>query len=65
MIKRNVKIYDFAKLENNMDTKEDIKGMDNKEYIQYLKELTKNIKHNCIPHLSTQEEDKEEKYDLF
>ena len=25
----------------------------------------KDIKHNFIPHLSTHEEDKEEKYDLF
>ena len=25
----------------------------------------KDIKNNCIPHVSTQEEDKEEKHDLF
>ena len=49
MIKGNVKIDDFAKLENKMSTKEGLKD----------------IKHNLIPQLSTQEEDKEEKYDLF
>ena len=30
-----------------------------------MKEFIKDIKHNFIPQLSTQEEDKEEKYDLF
>ena len=30
MIKGNVKIEDFAKLEKKMDTKEDIKGIDRK-----------------------------------
>ena len=65
MIKGNVKIDDFAKLENKMATKEDIKGMDSKEYIQDLKNLMKYIKHIFIPHVSTQEEDKEEKEDLF
>ena len=39
--------------------------MASKEYLQYLKEFIKDIKHNFIPHLSTQEEDKEEKDDLF
>ena len=34
MIKENVKIDDFAKLEKNMATKEDIKGMDSKEYLK-------------------------------
>ena len=48
-----------------MDSKEDLKGMTIKEYLQDLKELMKDIKHNFIPHLSTQEEDKEEKYGLF
>ena len=33
MIKESVKIDDFAKLENKMATKEDIKGMATKEYL--------------------------------
>ena len=37
MIKGNVKIDEFAKLEKKMATKEDLKGMSSKEYIQYLK----------------------------
>ena len=48
-----------------MDSKEDLKGMARKEYLQELKELMKDIKHRFIPHVSTQEEDKEEKEDLF
>ena len=64
MIKGNVKIDDFAKLEKKMATKEDLKGMYSKEYIQDLKEFIKDIKHNFIPQLSTQEED-EEQDDLF
>ena len=64
MIKANVKIDDFSKLEKNMATKEDIKGMASKEYLQDLKDFIKDIKHNFIPQLSTQEEDKEEKYDF-
>ena len=58
MIKGNVKIDDFAKLEKKMatkqylkgmDSKEDIKGMASKEDIQYLKDFIKDIKHNFIP----------------
>ena len=62
MIKESVKIDDFAKLEKTMATKEDLKGMASKEYLQNLKDF---IKHNCVPQLSTQEEDKEEQDDLF
>ena len=65
MIKGNLKIDDFAKLDKKMATKEDIKGMDSKEYLQDLMEFIKDIKHNFIPQLSTQEEDKEEQDDLF
>ena len=74
MIKENVKMDDLVKLENKMASeedlkgmaiKEDVKGMDRKEDIQYLKELMKDIKHSFIPHVSTQEKDKEEKYDSF
>ena len=65
MIEGNVKIDDFAKLEKKMATKEDLRGMSSKEYLQDLKELMKVIKNNCIPHLSTQEEGKEENDDLF
>ena len=61
MIKGNVKIDDFTKLEKKMSYKEDLKGMASKEDFQDLKEFMKDIKHNFIPHLSTQEEDKEEK----
>ena len=64
MIKGNVKIDDFDKLEKKMDTKDDLKGMDSKEYLQVFKDFMKDIKQNFIPHLSTQEED-EEKDDLF
>ena len=39
--------------------------MDRKEDLQDLKELMKDTKHRFIPHVSTQEEDKEEKEDLF
>ena len=62
MIKGNVKIEDFAKLEKKMATKEDLKGMASKEdlkgmaskeYLQDLKEFIKDIKHNFIPQLST------------
>ena len=48
-----------------MVSKEDLKGMDRNEDIQDLKESMKDIIHNFIPHVSTQEEDKEEKEDLF
>ena len=74
MIKGNVKIDDFAKLEKKMATKEDLKGMASKEdlkgmaskdYLQDLKEFIRDIKHNFIPQLSSQEEDKEEKDDIF
>ena len=74
MIKGSVKIDDFVKLEEKMATKEDLKemaskedlkGMASKEDLQDLKEFMKDIKHNFIPHLFTQEEDKEEKNDLF
>ena len=65
MIKGNVKIDDFAKLEKKMATKEDLKGMASKQDLEYLKEFIKDIKHNFIPQLSTQEEDKEENYDLY
>ena len=34
--------------------------MDSKEDLQELKEFIKDIKHNFIPQLSSQEEDKEE-----
>ena len=61
MIKLNVKIDDLVKLENKMSSKEDLKWMARKEYLQYLKELLKDIKHRFIPHV----EDKEEKEDLF
>ena len=69
MIKENVKIEDFAKLEKKvaikedlkgMASKEDIKGLASKEDLQDLKEFIKDIKHNFIPQLSTQAEDKEE-----
>ena len=60
MIKGNLKIDDFSKLEKNMDTKEDLKGMSSKEYLQDLKGFLKDIKHNFVPQRSTQEEDKEE-----
>ena len=60
-----MKIDDLAKLEKKMDTKEDLKGMAIKEYLQDLKEFIKDIKHNCFPQRSTQEEDKEEQDDLF
>ena len=65
MIKGNVKIDDLVKLEKKMDTKEHLKGMVSKEDIQDLKEFINDIKHNFIPQLSTQEEDKEEKDDFF
>ena len=65
MIKGNVKIDDFDKLEKKIDTKEDLKGMASKEDLQDLKEFIKDIKHKFIPQLSTQEEDKEEQDDLF
>ena len=48
-----------------MYAKEDMKGINSKEYIQYLKEFIKDTKHKFIPQLSTQEEDKEEQDDLF
>ena len=65
MIKGNVKIDEFAKLEKKMATKEDLKGMASKEDLQYLKEFIKDIKHNFIPQLYTLEEDKEEQDNLF
>ena len=65
MIKGNVKIDDLVKLEKKMASKEDLKGMARKEDLQDLKELMKDIEHSFIPHVSTQEEDKEEKWDLF
>ena len=65
MIKGNVKIDDLVKLENKMASKEDLKGMARKEYLKKLNELMKDIKHSFIPQVSTQEEYKEEKYDLF
>ena len=39
--------------------------MASKEDIQDLNQFIKDIKHNFVPQLSTQEEDKEEKDDLF
>ena len=54
MIKGNLKIDDFSKLEKKMDTKEDLKGMASKEDVQYLKDFIKDIKHNFIPQLYTQ-----------
>ena len=39
--------------------------MTSKEDLQDLKDFLKDINLNFIPQLSTQEEDKEEKYDLF
>ena len=45
-----------------MDTKKDLKRMTGKEYVQVLKEL---VKICFIPQSSTQEEDKEEKGNLF
>ena len=65
IIKGNVKIDDFAKLKKKMATKEDLKGMASKEYLQDLKDFIKDINHKFIPQLSTQEDDKKEKYDLF
>ena len=65
MIKGNVKIDDFAKFEKKMATKEDLKGMASKEDIQDLKDFIKDIKHNFVPQLFTQEEDKEEQDDLL
>ena len=67
MIKGNVKIGDLVKLENKMASKEglkrmagkeDLKGMDRKEYLQYLKELLKDIKHRFIPHVEDKEENR-------
>ena len=63
MIKENVKIDELFKLEKKMASKKDLKEMARKEDIQDLKELMKGIKISLIPHLSTQEEDKEEKED--
>ena len=83
MIKGNVKMDGLVKLENNMATKEGIKGISSKEDLkrmaskddhkgkarkedlQDLNKLMKDIKYSFISHVSTQEEDKEEKYDLF
>ena len=65
MIKGNVKNDDFAKFEKKIATKEDSKGMASKEDLQDLKEFIKYIKHNFIPQLSTQEEDKGRQDDLF
>ena len=48
-----------------MTSKEDLKQVARKEDLQELKELMKDIKHSFIPHVSTQEHDKEEKHDLF
>ena len=39
--------------------------MASKEDLPDLKEFIKDIKHNFFPYLSTQEDDKEEKHDLF
>ena len=44
-----------------MASKEELKGMASKEDLQDLKDFIKDIKHNFIPQLSTQEEDKEKK----
>ena len=63
MIKGNVKIDDLVKLEKKMASKEDLKGMARKEYLQDMKELMKDINHSFITRVSTQEEDKEEKED--
>ena len=41
MIKENVKINDFAKLEKKKATKEDLKGMASKEDLQDLKDLSR------------------------
>ena len=65
MVKWNVKIYGLVKLEKKISSKEDLKGMAWKEDLQDLKELMKDIKNSFIPHVSTQEEDKEEKEDVF
>ena len=54
MIKGNVKMDDLVKLENKMASKEDLKRIDRKLELQKLKELMKDIKHNFIPHVSTQ-----------
>ena len=57
--------FKVSKLEDmikGMDTKKDLKRMTGKEYVQGLKELV-NI--SFIPKSSTQEEDKEEKGNLF
>ena len=54
MIKGNVKIDDFAKLEKKIATREDLRGTDSKEDIQYFKEFINDIKHKFIPQLSTQ-----------
>ena len=43
---------DLVKLKNKMASK---------EYIQELKSSMKDIKHSFIPHVSTQEHDKQEK----
>ena len=59
MMKGNVKMDDLVKLENKMVSNEDLKGMDRKEGYQDFKELMKDIKNIFIPHVSTQEEDKE------
>ena len=56
---------DLVKLENKMASKEDLKGMARKEDLQELKELMKDIQHSFIPHVTTQEEEKGEKGDLF
>ena len=48
-----------------MPSKQDFKGMDRKEDLLDLKELMNDMKHSLISHLSTQEENKERKCDLF
>ena len=48
-----------------MASKEDLKGMARKEDLQDLKEWMKDIKHSFIHHVSTKEDYKDEKDDLF
>ena len=43
MIKGNVKIDNFVKLENNMDTKEDLKGMASKKYLKRMEKIEKQL----------------------
>ena len=63
--KEDLKWMSSKKDLKRMTSKEDLNGMARKEVLQELKELRKDIKHSFIPHVYTQEHDKEGKGDLF